>query len=122
MGGPIALDGPGAGDPVSHPSEVVYPNDLMSPIMKTGERHLQSAMDRKMLAHAFGYTVDLDTHDCAEDVNNDGVINVLDLIDLLLCFGLPADPGCLAEDVNQDGVVNVLDLIDLLLAFGQACL
>ena len=30
---------------------------------------------------------------CPEDVNGDGVINVLDLIDLLLCFGLPAVPG-----------------------------
>ena len=46
---------------------------------------------------------------------------VLDLIDLLLCFGQPAVPGCVGEDVNDDGTVNVLDLIDLLLQFGQAC-
>ncbi len=58
---------------------------------------------------------------CAQDVNGDGTINVLDLIDLLLCFGLPAVPGCVAEDINEDGTVNVLDLIDLLLEFGQAC-
>ena len=58
---------------------------------------------------------------CPEDVNGDGVINVLDLIDVLLCFGLPAVPGCEDEDVNRDGVVNVLDLIDVLLAFGTAC-
>ncbi len=57
----------------------------------------------------------------AADVNGDGVVNVLDLIDLLLCFGLPAVPGCEAEDVNTDGTVNVLDLIDLLLVFGTAC-
>ncbi len=57
----------------------------------------------------------------AGDVNGDAVVNVLDLIDLLLCFGQPAVPGCEAEDVNEDGTVNVLDLIDLLLAFGQAC-
>ncbi len=53
------------------------------------------------------------------DINNDSVVNVLDLIDLLLCFGQPAVPGCDAEDVNGDGTVNVLDLIDLLLCFGQ---
>ncbi len=47
--------------------------------------------------------------------------NVLDLIDLLLCFGLPAVPGCQPEDANGDGSVNVLDLIDLLLEFGNAC-
>ena len=55
------------------------------------------------------------------DINGDGVVNVLDLIDLLLCFGQPADPGCEAEDVNGDGNINVLDLIELLLAFGTTC-
>ena len=59
--------------------------------------------------------------DCPTDVNGDGTTNVLDLIDLLLCFGLPAVPGCETEDVNTDGSVNVLDLIDLLLEFGLAC-
>ena len=58
---------------------------------------------------------------CPTDVNGDGVTNVLDLIDLLLCFGLPAVPGCESEDVNTDGSVNVLDLIDLLLEFGNTC-
>ena len=58
---------------------------------------------------------------CPTDITGDGTTNVLDLIDLLLCFGLPAVPGCEAEDVNGDGSVNVLDLIDLLLAFGTSC-
>ncbi len=59
---------------------------------------------------------------CDADVNGDGVTNVLDLINLLLCFGLPANPPCeTGQDVNGDGTVNVLDLIDLLLAFGTAC-
>ena len=58
---------------------------------------------------------------CPGDINGDGVTNVLDLIDLLLCFGLPAVPGCEAADGNNDGVVNVLDLIDLLLDFGLPC-
>ena len=44
-----------------------------------------------------------------------------DLIDVRLCFGEPAVPGCEPEDVNGDGSVNVLDLIDVLLAFGTAC-
>ncbi len=58
---------------------------------------------------------------CPEDINSDGTINVLDLIDLLLCFGQPAVPGCESEDINEDGTVNVLDLIELLLAFGTSC-
>ena len=59
---------------------------------------------------------------CPEDVNGDGAINVLDLIDLLLCFGSLANPPCdTGQDVNCDGTVNVLDLIELLLVFGQPC-
>ena len=58
---------------------------------------------------------------CPADINADGVVNVLDLIELLLCFGQPAVPGCVGEDINEDGTVNVLDLIDLLLAFGTVC-
>ncbi len=58
---------------------------------------------------------------CPADINGDGVTNVLDLIDLLLCFGLPAAGGCNDKDINGDASVNVLDLIDLLLAFGTAC-
>ena len=57
-----------------------------------------------------------------EDVIGDGAINVLDLVDLLLCFGQAAVPGCEGEDVNGDGSVNVLDLIALLLVFGTPCL
>ena len=59
--------------------------------------------------------------DSCVDINIDGVVNVLDLIDLLLCFGQPAIPGCEAEDINFDGTVNVLDLVALLLSFGDAC-
>ena len=66
-------------------------------------------------------TMTVEVIDCPTDVNGDGVVNVLDLIDLLLCFGQPAVPGCEPQDVNGDGAVNVLDLIDLLLDFGQAC-
>ena len=56
------------------------------------------------------------------DVNSDGFVDVLDLIDLLLCFGLPSTAPChTGQDVNCDGTVNVLDLIEVLLQFGAAC-
>ena len=58
---------------------------------------------------------------CPEDTNGDGTVNVLDLIELLLCFGQPNLPPCTQEDINGDNTVNVLDLIDLLLAFGTVC-
>ena len=56
---------------------------------------------------------------CPTDVNGDCTVNVLDLIDLLLMFGMECT--CCPEDVNGDGVVNVLDLIELLLDFGTLC-
>ena len=55
------------------------------------------------------------------DVDGDCLVDVLDLIDLLLCFGQPAVGACASADLNADGTVDVLDLIDLLLVFGTAC-
>jgi hypothetical protein len=60
--------------------------------------------------------------ECPSDVNGDCSVNVLDLIELLLCFGQPALPPCDTADIVVDGTVNVLDLIELLLNFGQPCL
>jgi hypothetical protein len=54
---------------------------------------------------------------CPEDVNGDGVVDVLDLLDLLTAWG-PCPPGPCPADVNGDGVVDVLDLLDLLTAWG----
>ena len=50
------------------------------------------------------------------DINGDGVVNALDLIDLLLALGTQCS-GCPA-DINGDGIVNALDLIDLLFNLG----
>ncbi len=59
---------------------------------------------------------------CPGDTNGDKAVNVLDLVQLLLCFGDPATPPCdTGQDVNQDDVINVLDLVALLLAFGDVC-
>ena len=55
------------------------------------------------------------------DVNGDGTVNVLDLIDLLLDFGASCDVECCLADFDLSGSVDVLDLIDLLLAFGTGC-
>ena len=66
-------------------------------------------------------TVDMGAYEffCVGDTNDDGATNVLDLIDLLLCFGMPATPPCdTGQDINGDGAVNVLDLIDLILDYG----
>ena len=51
---------------------------------------------------------------CPEDINGDGVVDVLDLLALLAAWGNPGGP----EDINGDGVVDVLDLLMLLAAWG----
>jgi len=50
-----------------------------------------------------------------EDVNGDGVINILDLVKVAARFGQASDG---TEDVNRDGVVNVVDLVKVAGALG----
>ena len=45
------------------------------------------------------------------DLNDDGIVNVIDLLQLLAAWGpCPACP----EDLNTDGEVSILDLLILL--------
>jgi hypothetical protein len=56
---------------------------------------------------------------CSGDVNCDGVVDVLDLIDVILAWGLcPDPPATCREDIVEDGLVNVLDLIQVILSWG----
>ena len=52
-----------------------------------------------------------------EDVNADGVVNILDLVRVASSFGGSGENGA---DVNGDGVVNILDLVLVAGAFGNA--
>jgi hypothetical protein len=45
------------------------------------------------------------------DVNNDGVVNVLDMISVGQHWGEEGTNGWIPEDINSDGVINVLDII-----------
>ena len=58
---------------------------------------------------------------CPTDINGDGVVNVVDWIEVLLCFGQPAVPGCEAQDIDEDGAITVLDLIEVMLDLGAVC-
>ncbi len=58
---------------------------------------------------------------CPRDVNGDGAVNVVDLIEVLICFGRAATPGCEPVDLVTDGVVDVMDLLDLLTDLGTSC-
>ena len=52
-----------------------------------------------------------------EDVNGDGVVNILDLVRVASNLGKSGENG---GDVNGDGVVNILDLVLVAGAFGNA--
>ena len=51
-----------------------------------------------------------------EDVNKDGVVNIIDLTLVAANFG---ETGTNDADVNGDGVVNIIDLTLVAAAFGN---
>jgi hypothetical protein len=51
---------------------------------------------------------------CTGDINGDGVVDVLDVIEVLAAWGQTNHPA----DVNGDGVVDILDLIIVLVNLG----
>jgi hypothetical protein len=58
--------------------------------------------------------------DCPADINNDGIVDVIDLNLLLACFNQPAICNPKA-DTNGDGFIDVIDLNALLAAFNTPC-
>lgn len=46
------------------------------------------------------------------DVNGDGVINILDILEVMINFG--CTDVCGTADINEDGLVSVLDLQEIL--------
>ena len=53
------------------------------------------------------------------DVNRDGVVNILDLVQVASSFGQPVPEEGNPADVNEDGVVNVEDLVKVAGALGK---
>ena len=49
------------------------------------------------------------------DLNQDGIINVIDIISLVnYILGEPVDEnGECASDINADGILNVIDIVSL---------
>jgi hypothetical protein len=52
--------------------------------------------------------------DCPADTNDDGLVDVEDLVNVILAWG-SSDPDA---DVNGDDVVDVMDLVAVILAWG----
>lgn len=45
------------------------------------------------------------------DMNNDGVINILDIVQVANHLGESGTPGWIREDVDKNGIINMLDLM-----------
>ena len=55
-----------------------------------------------------------------EDVNGDGIVDILDLVHVAAAFAEPVDRDAEQNpDVNRDGVVDILDLVRVANAFGE---
>jgi hypothetical protein len=57
--------------------------------------------------------------ECPADLNNNGIVEIQDVLLLLGEFGCLAD--CSIGDLNEDGAVTAADILLLLSAFGEAC-
>jgi hypothetical protein len=78
-----------------------------------------SGFDGIVFADMFAATATIDLGaECIGDLNDDGAVDVLDLLLLLDAWGPCADPKDCDEDLNGDGNIDVLDLLLLLDAWG----
>ena len=68
---------------------------------------------------AAGFDCDGNPISCPEDLNDNGMVEVSDVLLLLSDFG--CDTECSVADINGDGNVSVADVLLLLAAFGEAC-
>lgn len=55
----------------------------------------------------------------AGDVDGDGVVNILDKVEVRNAFGQSGDPGWINADADCNGVVNILDKVIIRNQFGQ---
>ena len=55
------------------------------------------------------------------DVNDDGIVNILDLVAVANAIGKPLSEEISALDVNFDDVINILDLITVSQQMGERC-
>ena len=65
------------------------------------------------IARAQKYSLDYMIDSIAGDLNDDGILNILDVV-LLVNLILSGDVSNSSADINQDGVQNVLDIVTLL--------
>ena len=60
------------------------------------------------------YDLTMTNNEILGDINQDGIINVLDvvtLINFILATDIPTEDESWASDLNQDSIINVLDVV-----------
>lgn len=57
--------------------------------------------------------------DCPWDIDNDGLVNVPDVLFVLQNFTLEGE--CMSSDFNENGMVDVEDLLEIISYFGYIC-
>ena len=68
-----------------------------------------------MRAVKYPYSIlDSPTETCASDINEDGIVNVTDLLEVISDWGLANSPA----DINDDGIVDVTDLLNVVGSWG----
>jgi hypothetical protein len=63
----------------------------------------------------YGLNISLNNF-CVGDLDFNGEVNVLDLLEIIAAWGNTEDTP---EDLNDDGIVNVLDMLILIGAWGS---
>jgi len=58
-----------------------------------------------------------------EDINGDGVINILDILEVAVAFGSESGwPNWNSDaDLDSNGIINILDLVKIAVKFGETC-
>jgi hypothetical protein len=53
------------------------------------------------------------------DINNDGIINTLDLIEMSNHIGMTGTPGWISDDVDHNGIIQICDLMLVATHYGE---
>jgi hypothetical protein len=71
--------------------------------------------DTLMRAVKYPWSIlDPPTDTCQSDINEDGIVNVTDLLEVISEWGLANSPA----DINDDGIVDVTDLLTVVGSWG----
>ena len=87
-------------------NELCFTDDVPECILNSD--HFDESLDQ--FYYSFMYVIE---QDCA-DVNDDGILNILDVLEIINAINNNTSEALECGDVNGDGIINILDVITLL--------